>query len=226
MNSKTLSASRASERFFKLVRQSSNLSRNSTGSIRSLRRNLSKSASLGNTDKEVVMKYNNNNLRIIFLGKSYVGKTSIINQFLGRTLPTKYKPTLQQMFVGKLVLGVSTFFLNIEDTGGSYIQDFPAMAKLSLDKSDVAVLVFSVDEPETFEEVSRLKDIVRSYRPSLPIVIVANKIDKEWELPAIEIETTVCLDWECGYVECSTRHQDEKIFKELIVQAKIVQEND
>ena len=186
---------------------------------------MSEKTSQGSTDNEVVMENNNNNnnLRIIFLGTSSVGKTSIINQFLGRILPTIYKPTLQQMFVGKLELGSSTLFLSIEDTGGSYIQDFPAMAKLSLDNSDAAVLVFSVDEPETFEEVSRLRDFLLSYCPSLPIVIVGNKIDKEWKLPAMEIEATVCLDWECGYVECNAREQVEKIFKELAVQAKIVQ---
>ena len=37
----------------------------------------------------------------------------------------------------------------------------------------------------------------------MPIVIVANKTDKEREMDQIETETTVLMDWENGYVECS-----------------------
>ena len=140
MKGRSLSASRASERFLKLVRQYSSVeddtkSRRSTGSNKSVRRNMSEKTCQGSTDSEVVMENNNNNnLRIIFLGAASVGKSSIINQFLGGTLAIKYKPTLQQMFVGKLELGSSTLLLSIEDTGVTYIQDFPAMAKLSLGK--------------------------------------------------------------------------------------------
>ena len=223
---RSLSASRASERLLKLVRNHSttlsddNLGRKSTGSNKLLRKILSKKTRKGSIDDNEI---NDNNFRIIFLGASSVGKTSIISQFLGGMFPSKYKQTLQDIFVGQLELGGSTLLLSIEDTGGSYIQDFPAMARLSLDNSDGAVLVFSVDEAETFEEVSRIRDFLLSYWPSMPMVIVGNKIDKERKLPAMEIEAMVCLDWECSYVECSARDRVEEIFKEIASQAKIVQ---
>ena len=211
------SVSIASERLFQLVRNcSTTLSAErakglSTGSNKSERRSMSKK-----TNEE-----NNNNFRMIFLGASSVGKTSIISQFLEGIFPTKYKKTLQDIFVGQLELGGSTLLLSIEDTGGSYLQDFPAMARLSLDHADGAVLVFSVDDAESFEEVSRTRDFLLSYWPCMPMVIVGNKIDKERKLPALEIEATVCLDWECGYVECSARDSVEEIFKEMASQAKI-----
>lgn len=56
----------------------------------------------------------------------------------------------------------------------------------------------------------------------LPTVIVGNKMDLERKLPFEEIEATVCLDWECGYAECSalTGVGVEAVFRELMTQAK------
>ena len=56
----------------------------------------------------------------------------------------------------------------------------------------------------------------------LPTVIVGNKMDLERQLPFEEIEATVCLDWECGYAECSvlTGVGVEEVFRELMAQAK------
>ena len=58
--------------------------------------------------------------------------------------------------------------------------------------------------------------------PLLPTVIVGNKVDLERKLPFEEIEATVCLDWECGYAECSalTGSGVEGVFMELLKQAR------
>ena len=59
-------------------------------------------------------------------------------------------------------------------------------------------------------------------------MIVGNKTDLERMLPAREIEATVCLDWECGYAECSAREGAgvRGVFRELAVQAKIISKGD
>ena len=53
----------------------------------------------------------------------------------------------------------------------------------------------------------------------MPMVIVGNKCDLKRSLPFEEIEATVNLDWEAGYVECSAiaQHKEkvEEIFMEL-----------
>ena len=56
----------------------------------------------------------------------------------------------------------------------------------------------------------------------MPIVIVANKIDRERELDNVETETIVSMDWENGYVECSAmlNKNISEIFKELLNQAR------
>ena len=41
--------------------------------------------------------------------------------------------------------------LNIQDTGGSYVDDFPAMIRVSLASADAVLLVFSVADLDSFE---------------------------------------------------------------------------
>jgi small GTP-binding protein len=222
MKDRSLSGSRASERhlgFLRRVRHYSTSSNKSsdfdslddeTVSVSSLRRrsssgkqskrNLTKNISNSSCDSEVFVE-NNKTFRVMFLGASSVGKTSIITQFLKNQFSSKHQETLQDMYNGELDLGGSSLLLSIEDTGSSFIQDFPAMAEVSLKNSDGVVLVFSVDDPKSFEDVSKLRDFIFSKQPSLPCVIVGNKTDLERNLPAREIEATVCLDWECGYAD-------------------------
>jgi small GTP-binding protein len=199
----------------------SSLRRRSSSSKLS-KRNLTKNISNSSCDSEVFLE-NSTTLRVMFLGGSSVGKTSIITQILRSEFSSKHKETLQDMYNGELDPGGSNLMLSIEDTGSSFIQDFPAMAEVSLNNSDAVVLVFSVDDPGSFEEVSKLRDFIFTKRPTLPCVIVGNKTDLERKLPAREIEAAVCLDWECGYAECSAREGAvvRGVFRELAVQAKI-----
>lgn len=55
------------------------------------------------------------------------------------------------MYRGEFDLGSAQIALNVEDTGGNYIQEFRTMADISLKAADGFVLVYSAAEPETFE---------------------------------------------------------------------------
>lgn len=58
----------------------------------------------------------------------------------------------------------------------------------------------------------------------VPIVVVGNKSElAERAVMKEEAETIAIYDWECGYVECSAKENQNivKVFKELLVQAKV-----
>ena len=38
--------------------------------------------------------------------------------------------------------------------------EFPSMLKVSLYSADAVIIVFNLDDPETFEEAARLRDLV------------------------------------------------------------------
>ena len=114
------------------------------------------------------------------------------------------------MYRGVFSICGEKMVLDIEDTGGSFAQDFPAMLQVSLTTASAVLLVFDVTREETFEEISKLKDLINSMETvgNIPIVVLANKVDKDWSIAADALEATVLLDWECGFVECSAKDRN------------------
>ena len=120
-------------------------------------------------------------------------------------------------------VGNSKISLDIQDTGGSYVEDFPAMVKCSLASADAVLLVYSIANLNSFDHLSRLRDLVQQERgEEMPLVVVGNKTDLERQIPREEAEATVLCDWENGYVECCAKDNLNvtAVFRALLVQAK------
>ena len=60
------------------------------------------------------------------------------------------------MYRGEFEVGSTKFTLDIEDTSGTFAWDFPAMVEVSLGHADAVLLVFSVGDRESFEQVRPL----------------------------------------------------------------------
>ena len=65
-----------------------------------------------------------------------------------------------------MILGHTVNF-DIQDVGGAYVYEFSAMRSISLANADAFILVFSLDKAQTWEEVSRLRDMVREAKVNL-----------------------------------------------------------
>ncbi|KAK7870932.1 hypothetical protein R5R35_012154 [Gryllus longicercus] len=164
--------------------------------------------------------------RVVLMGAARVGKSSIVAQFLYDRFPARYRETVEELHRGEYELpDGAALTLDILDTSGAY--QFPAMRALSISTGDAFVLVFAVDDADTWEEVRRLREqIVEARGCKVPIVVVGNKRDLPPEQRAVArelTETVAIFDWECGYVECSAKDNDHivEVFKELLVQAKV-----
>ena len=165
------------------------------------------------------------NYRILVLGSKRVGKTCVIRQFLYDKFSAVYTETMDDMYRGEFEIQGRPVSFDIQDVSGSYVYEFPAMKNVSLASADAFIIVFSLDSYESWEEVSRLRDMVHEAKdPDVPIVVVGNKSDLPFDdaIPQESIEATVVFDWENGYVECSAKERVNinKIFKELLQQAK------
>ena len=165
------------------------------------------------------------NYRILVLGASKSGKTSIVRQFLYDKFSSVYTETMDDMYRGEFEIQSRPVGFDIQDVSGSYVYEFPAMRSVSLASADAFIIVFSLDSSESWEEVARLRDMVHEAKdPEVPIVVVGNKSDLPYDdgIPHESLEATVIFDWENGYVECSAKERlnINKIFKELLQQAK------
>ncbi|XP_031850380.1 ras-related protein Rap-2a [Nomia melanderi] len=162
--------------------------------------------------------------KIVVMGAAKVGKSAIINQFLYNTFSPKYKRTVEEMHHGDFNVSGVHLTLDILDTSGSY--EFPAMRDLSIKSADAFILVYDVNDANTFLEVETLKAQIYSTKGAVPIVVVGNKVDLVESKEEVDIESTrelVTLKWENGFVEVSAKENVNisQVFKELLIQAKL-----
>lgn len=162
--------------------------------------------------------------RVVVMGKAKVGKTAIVSQFLYDRFVPEYKPTVEELHRGEYEMAASPLTLDILDTSGS--NEFPAMRALSITNADAFLLVYSIDDPESFDQVRSLRDLIlETKEATVPLVVVGNKCDLEHRRQVIRetTETIVTIDWENGFVEASAKDNVNivAIFKELLTQARV-----
>lgn len=109
---------------------------------------------------------------------------------------------------------------------------------LCFSPGDVFILVFSLDNRESFQEVQRLKKQIYETKSCLknkikenidvPLVICGNKGDREFhrEVQQEEIEQLVAGDEKCAYFEISAKRNEniDKMFQTLFTLAKLPHE--
>ncbi|XP_006635576.2 GTP-binding protein Rhes [Lepisosteus oculatus] len=124
--------------------------------------------------------------RIVVLGAPRVGKTSIVRRFLREGFEERYVPTAEDFHRKLYQIRGETYQLDILDASGE--RGFPAKRRLSILTGDIFLLVFSVDDRGSLEEVRSLAvEIVEAKTKLLkskesvcvPTVICGNKIDLE-----------------------------------------------
>ena len=79
--------------------------------------------------------------RILFLGASNTGKTSIVRQFLYDQFSPIQSNTMDDMYRGEFEDSQGkTINFDIQDVGGGFVYDFPAMKSVSVASADAFVL--------------------------------------------------------------------------------------
>ncbi|XP_045211118.2 ras-related protein Rap-2a-like [Mercenaria mercenaria] len=147
------------------------------------------------------------NYRVVVMGTAGVGKSSIISQFMHNKFPETHKETVDELHRHKMKFNTMSVEIDILDTSGS--NEFPAMRRLAMATGDAFILVYAVDNHESFETVKRLRDEIKEYnhKDHYSIVVVANKTDLEETEPVIQTvnESVVCIDWEEKFVFTSAK---------------------
>jgi len=120
------------------------------------------------------MKY-----KLVFVGDSSVGKTSIISRFMYDHFDSNYDATIGIDFLAKThTVNNKTVRLQLWDTAGQ--ERFRSLIPSYIRDSSVAVVVYAIDNIGSFQAVDQWIKEVRAERENeVLIVLVGNKFDLE-----------------------------------------------
>ncbi|GAA5883766.1 Rab family GTPase YPT7 [Sporobolomyces salmoneus] len=122
-------------------------------------------------------------LKVIILGDSGVGKTSLMNQYVNKRFSNQYKATIGADFLTKEVMVDDRLVtMQLWDTAGQ--ERFQSLGVAFYRGADVCVLVYDVNSSKSFETLDSWRDeflIQASPRDpeNFPFVVIGNKIDVE-----------------------------------------------
>lgn len=117
--------------------------------------------------------------KVVILGDSSVGKTSLMNQFCNHEFSNKYKATIGADFeTSTLTIENKLISLQIWDTAGQ--ERFQSLVESFYRGSDACMLVYDVNVQSTFDNLPnwRADFLIKSGNSEdFPFVVVGNKID-------------------------------------------------
>ncbi len=118
------------------------------------------------------------NIKLAILGQWGVGKTSIVNTFVGKNFPAMYIPTIGSNIARKEYKLTSNHIrLNIWDIGGQ--KSFNPLNPVFFSNLDSALLIFDLSNPkETLQELIQtyMKNLSQ-YSPKCISYLIGNKSD-------------------------------------------------
>lgn len=115
--------------------------------------------------------------KIAVVGARNVGKSSLTVQFVESRFVEPYYPTIENQFTKQIVLGRTTYTLEICDTAGQ--DEFSLINTKSLIGVKGVAIVYSCVNRASFEIVELIRDKILDQvgLEQIPTVILGNKID-------------------------------------------------
>ncbi|KAI4121581.1 MAG: hypothetical protein LQ347_006810 [Umbilicaria vellea] len=114
--------------------------------------------------------------KLVLLGDGACGKTSLLNVFTRGYFPTVYEPTVFENYVHDIFVDNVHIELSLWDTAGQ--EEFDRLRSLSYDDTHTIMLCFSVDSPDSLENVeSKWVGEIAENCAGVKLVLVALKCD-------------------------------------------------
>ncbi|XP_064542943.1 ras-like GTP-binding protein Rho1 [Drosophila montana] len=159
--------------------------------------------------------------KLVIVGDGACGKTCLLTVFCKDNFPLDYVPTVFETYVADVEVEGSQVELALWDTAGQ--EDYDRLRLLSYPDTDVIVMCFSIDLPDSLENIQdKWIPEVTHFCPNVPIILVGNKRDlrndpdtikelsmqKQHTVTADEGLTMAEIVNAFAYLECSAKMQE------------------
>lgn len=116
--------------------------------------------------------------KVIFLGDTGVGKTSIIRNRINEPFNYKMQPTVGSNYeMTEVKINNELVKLRIWDTAGQ--EQYQSIMPVYLRGSQIAVIVGSITDHLSISDIDNWVSIVQENEPSCTIIVAINKVDLE-----------------------------------------------
>ncbi|KAH8032365.1 hypothetical protein HPB51_024342 [Rhipicephalus microplus] len=124
--------------------------------------------------------------KLVAVGDGGCGKTSLISSYITGVFPEQVRATVFDTVITEVTVGKKKVRLSLCDTAGQ--ETYDTLRTRSYDDTDVVIIVFSVDAPESLDNVEvRWRPEVKHFSPDVPILLVGNKTDLRNDPETIEV---------------------------------------
>lgn len=159
--------------------------------------------------------------KLVVVGDGACGKTCLLIVFSENRFPREYVPTVFENYVADIEVDGRQIELALWDTAGQ--EDYDRLRPLSYPDTDVLLICFSVDSPDTLENVpEKWVPEVRHFCPKAPFVLVGCKKDlrddptvleelKKTGQKPVEVSSATAVAENIrahDYLECSAKEKD------------------
>ncbi|KAH3745352.1 Ras GTPase [Pelomyxa schiedti] len=176
--------------------------------------------------------------RLVVLGVTSAGKSSLTIQFVNNHFVTLYDPTIEDSYRthscvdGKLAVldildtascGTQSSSVNWHHTGATITEDFSAIRDQYMKTAQAFLLVYSITDRDSFQSLSPLHHQILRVRGSRPVVMCGNKCDLDAQRQVTTKEgqdfakSSGCIFWETSAL---TRHNVDNAFHSAVRQAR------
>ena len=114
--------------------------------------------------------------KLVIVGGGACGKTCLLFVFSKDAFPEIHVPTVFDTYVADMEVNGKMLELALWDTAGQ--EDYDRLRPLSYPDTDVILMCFSVDNPDSLENIAeKWTPEIRHFCPNVPIILVGNKKD-------------------------------------------------
>jgi len=166
--------------------------------------NDSKYSSKTNPYKNIINKYS---FKIILLGDSSVGKSSIFNRFINNEFTDDYKCTIGAEFKLQTINPDNNTEVNLHiwDTAGS--EKYKSITKQYYHESHGIILIYDVTQRETFNNLeSWINEIKNNSKKDIKVIIVGNKNDIEKRVVSVNEGIDFAKKYNSLYIDASAKN--------------------